>query len=120
MTFGISDDDVSMNATTDWTDLLGRLVDLQGQWVTVRIEDRSGQIANMRGLLSRTTSASKTESEDALLLWIGETLPVVSFVVARELLSAWTWIEDHGVSELRLRHGTCKITIDFSPGAGRA
>jgi hypothetical protein len=118
MTFDISDDDVSMDATLDWTGLLSALVALQEQPVTVRIDERGQRIAELRGHLHRSTPASKSD-EDSLLLWVGRSLPSVSFAVAREFLRDWQWTEDDGVAELRMQHGPTTIVVDFSPGAGR-
>ncbi|HWF31121.1 MAG TPA: hypothetical protein VG188_01010 [Solirubrobacteraceae bacterium] len=117
MTFEKPSDDVEVpETTTGWIDLLGALVDLQGQQVTVRITERAERIAELRGHLHRSTGFSA--EQDALLLWIGRTMPSVAFAVSREFLHSWSWTEDDGIAELRIQHGTTTIVVDFSPGAG--
>jgi len=105
-------------ATTDnWTDLMVRLVELQGLPVTVRVTEMGARVAELRGHLHYATGF-KAEP-DAVLLWVGRSLPSVSFAVSREFLSSWWVTEDDGLSELRMHHGPTKITVDFSPGAGQ-
>jgi hypothetical protein len=117
VTFEDRRDNADMESvTTDWTDLLTCLVSLQEQDVTVRISEPGARVAELRGRLDRATGFSA--DPDALLLWVGRGMPSASFVISREYLGPWRWIEDDGIAELRLQHGCTSIMIDFSPGAG--
>ena len=103
-----------MDTTTDedWQTFLGNLVLLQGQPVAVTITERGRRLAELRGVLKGTTGFAA--EPDGLLLWVsGSTLPVAAFVVTREQLSAWEWVEDDGRSELLMWHGLSRIAIDF-------
>ncbi len=68
----------------------------------------------MRGKLHQANGG-----ENALLVWVGHARPAVAVGLTKDGLDGWELWEGDGDARLVLDHNGTRISIDFSPGAGR-